>query len=374
MLSHNLTQIQSGYGTWVIADGVSIDNRYGGGGSGTWVSPTYVMYNADGTPTGGPTHGTGTLAEARFAQIGQGFMVRGNGNTNPVEFNNSMRRYIPADYFNNFKNAAESPSTFQATFASAFTQPGPDADFYTVDATLRFHIEINESYTRDMVLMLSDNSTKGEDRGFDGRHPSVISVGDAYWKIEDTPQPFVIQTRPFDYMELIPLGLRMRNGSTSFKIKLAEMKGFDNLSEAHGSEIRIYLFDQINNQYQRIGLEHTATINHNGNAGNIEDRYFIVYRRGINQDIATLKNSLTNVNFFQNNPKSKLEVSNPDLLDIKNAAIYDMRGRQVLNENNIGKVSSFSFPTHNLSSGVYIVKLTTTDNAILDYKITVHNR
>ena len=83
---------------------------------------------------------------------------------------------------------------------------------------------------------------------------------------------------------------------------------------------------------------------------------------------------MANVNFFQNNPQSKLEVSNPDVLDIRNASIYDMRGRLVLTENNIGKVAKFSFPTDNLSTGVYIVKLSTTDNGIIDYKITVHNR
>lgn len=369
--SHYVYDYQGGYGTWVPGGGVLINpSDATQGTSGQYTLPVFQYIDGYGTSTGG-TGQEGEFKERRFAPIGQGFTVRGVASipgTGTATYKNSMRRNVRQSEltFSEFRNATGGSAT-----SGPVTLPAEPNYLYP---TIRFHVEVNEAYVRDMVLTLSEETTKGNDRGWDGKHPALITGGDAFWVLENETDPYVIQARPFDYMELIPLGLRVKNGTNTFKITAVEMHGFGNLSESHGAEIRLYLYDQLNNQYQRISPEHTAMINHNGNAGKIEDRYFIVYRRGIIDDAASLKSTMANVNFFQNNPQSKLEVSNPDVLDIRNASIYDMRGRLVLTENNIGKVAKFSFPTGNLSTGVYIVKLSTTENGIIDYKITVHNR
>lgn len=365
--SHYIQAYEGGYGTWQ-PNGTDDHPIYGN--LGIYVVPTYIRYDGSGVPIPGEV-GVGDPIQRRFAPIGQGFMVKGIAN-GYATFGNSMRRHVrqSIDTTSVFRNTGND-SSLSATAIPAII---PAQETTYLNPIIRLDIEINNLYVRDMVLILSDETTKGADRGWDSKHPSVIDSGDTFWVLENETDPYVIQSRPFDYMELIPLGLKVRNGSNTFKIRAAEMHGFGNLSESHGAEIRLYLYDQLNNQYQRISPEHTAMINHNGNAGKIEDRYFIVYRRGIIDDAASLKSTMANVNFFQNNPQSKLEVSNPDVLDIRNASIYDMRGRLVLTENNIGKVAKFSFPTGNLSTGVYIVKLSTTENGIIDYKITVHNR
>lgn len=362
--SHYLTEQQAGYGVWQPLGGVDIGD---GTLSGEYVPAVYYMYDGAGNQLPGPSVGNGGVYQRRFAPVGQGFMVRGVA-TGTITYKNTMRRHVArgTDNFSDFRNATGTSAT-----SGPVTLPAAPQYLYP---TIRFHVEVDEAYVRDMVMILSEETTKGNDRGWDSKHPALITGGDAFWVLENETDPYVIQARPFDYMELIPLGLRVKNGTNTFKITAVEMHGFGNLSESHGAEIRLYLYDQLNNQYQRISPEHTAMINHNGNAGKIEDRYFIVYRRGILEPSPTLKNQMANVNFFQNNPQSKLEVSNPDVLNIRNASIYDMRGRLVLTENNIGKVAKFSFPTDNLSTGVYIVKLSTTDNGIIDYKITVHNR
>ncbi len=363
--SHNLTAIQSGYGTWVPAGGTdTIDDAYGGGNEGIYTAPTFVMYNGDGTPIPGPTYGTGTAAEARFAQVGQGFMVRGSADPSPVVFTNAMRRYIPANYYNTFKNATnKSAPSFTANIPS--TAPNPVADFYKVDATIRFHIEINNSYMRDMVLMFSDNSTKGKDRGFDARHPSVIAAGDAFWKLEDETESFVIQTRPFDVSDVIPLGIRTKNGANTFTIKVAERHNFTQ---------NMFLYDLQNNHYQRLGPNNDAVINYSGGAGTITDRFFIVFRRGVQDTNIPKTIAEMNIDFFQNNRISQLEVYNPEVIDIKTARVYDMSGKKVIEEHNLGKQQRYSFSTANLSTGVYIVVLTTVDDLVIDYKVTVQNK
>lgn len=86
------------------------------------------------------------------------------------------------------------------------------------------------------------------------------------------------------------------------------------------------------------------------------------------------KEVTSNVDFFQNNPVAQLEVRNPEGYEIKSAAIFDMSGKLVLSEQNLGNSERFTFSTATFSDGVYIVKLTTTDNVEIDYRMTVHNK
>ena len=83
---------------------------------------------------------------------------------------------------------------------------------------------------------------------------------------------------------------------------------------------------------------------------------------------------MANVNFFQNNPVQQLEVSNPEGYTIKSAMVYDLNGKLVIQEKNLGAKNKYSFYTGNLSDGVYLVKLTTTEDVAIDSKVIVHNK
>lgn len=361
--SHYLTEIQSGYGTWVPnggANDVIVPYADGNPDRGLFVAATFQMYYGNGDPI--PCScGTGNSYEARFAQIGQGFMVEGN-TLGAVEFTNDMRLYIPSGYLNDFKSAP-----FQDNIND---EDLPVEEPEDVNAMLRFYVEINDTYRRDMVLGFSPNTTKGKDRGWDGKHPALVSKGDTYWALENETDPYVIQNRPFDINDVIPLGVKTGSGSTEFKVKLVEKVNFNE---------RLYLFDKLNNTYQPIRLEdpssdvsgQSATILMN-QATNINDRFYIVFKVG-NSSGEVIK-SASNVDFFQNNRASQLEVFNPDLLDVENVSVYDMSGKLVINESDLGTQSHLTFGTSRLSDGVYLVKLTTTDHVVLDYKITIHNK
>ncbi len=355
--SHYITAYQGGYGAWVPLGGVTIAPS---GTSGTYTVPVYQMADGSGTPIPGNVGG-GIYVERRFAPIGQGFMVKGIA-SGTANFNNSMRIYVPqsTSAYSNFRNPGNGSSFLSA---GAVVTPPPAPEY--VYPTLRFNVEINDSYARDMVMMFSEESTKGEDRGYDGRHPSVIPAGDAFWKLEDETAPFVIQTRPFDEMDVIPLGIKTKNGANSFKVKVVE---------AHNFNRNMYLYDLQNNQYQRLGLNDDAIINYSGGAGTITNRFFIVFRRGIQDVNIPTKIAEMNIDFFQNNRLSQLEVYNPEVIDIKTAWVFDMSGKKVIEEKNLGKQRSYTFSTANLSSGVYMVVLTTVEDLVIDYKVTVHNK
>ncbi|HAT65130.1 MAG TPA: hypothetical protein DCS66_11100, partial [Flavobacteriaceae bacterium] len=80
------------------------------------------------------------------------------------------------------------------------------------------------------------------------------------------------------------------------------------------------------------------------------------------------------VDFFQNNPAKQLEVSNPDGYDIKTLNIFDMGGKLVYSESNVGDSTKLTFPTASLSDAVYLVRLSTVDSQTIVYKINVINK
>lgn len=356
--SHYIEAYEGGYGTW-------IPNPLP---AGAYTVPTFIMYDGSGNPITGSDVGFGTMVERRFAPIGQGFMVRGDASIAPpapgtgtATFTNSMRRHVALGAVNLSEFRNNSGPSLSASSGSATLPSEPGFDF----PTLRFHVEINDLYVRDMVMIFAEETTKGKDRGWDAKHPRLVNSGDAFWKLEEETHPYVIQSRPFDEYDVIPLGLRVRNGTTNFIVKLAESHNFTN---------NMYLYDLVNNSYQRLDSENKAMITHNGTAGKIEDRYFIVFRRGIQDDQIPLKIADLNLDFFQNNKLSQLEVFNPETIDIKTASVYDMSGKQVIHERNLGKQNTYTFSTADLSSGVYLVKLVTQDDLVVDYKVTVHNK
>ncbi len=362
--THYVYDYQGGYGVWVPSGGEPIGD---GTSSGTYTLPVFTYTNGYGIP-GAPTGGYGAHVERRFAPVGQGFVVIGDesisGTSGTITFKNNMRRHVGlgAENFSQFKSA--STNTTNNNNISKFSS--------SIDGTLRFHVEVNETYIRDMVLMFSAGSTNGYDRGYDGTHPSVIQSGDVFWKVDQSNEHFVIQTRPYDFHSKVPIGLRVKNGQNNFKVNLVEMKGLNNINN-----FKLYLYDELQNSYQKLDLNGQAVINYSGNAGLIENRYYLVFRKGQGnngQNGNGNGKSLAAVDFFQNNRLSQLEVSNPEVIDIKNASVYDMTGKLVINEHNLGEQQHYTFSTANLSSGVYLVKLTTKDEQVIDYKVTVHNK
>ena len=139
-----------------------------------------------------------------------------------------------------------------------------------------------------------------------------------------------------------------------------------------------YLFDNLNTTWKQITGDRTAHIQLD--AGTYTSRFYIVFidgseevKQGTTQTQEHRATVLANVDFFQNNPAQQLEVSNPEGYDIKAAHVFDMSGKLVINESNVGVSKRFTFPTGNLSDGIYLVKLTTKDDVVIDYKVSIKN-
>lgn len=373
--SHLFIDNKGGYGTYV--PGASDPN--GTTENGLYAAPAFLNYDAGGNPTGS-TGIFGSVYDRRFAPIGQGFMIYTDaGGT--ITLKNSHRRYIVEGAANSSIFRKGAPGG--AANSEMSTGDSSGAPVITPDNRIP-HIRINaffgESHFRDLVLALSDQSTDGFDRGFDGKHPMDATIAEAYFPVavgQDTNvTPFVIQTVPYSPTKQIPITFTL---DEPFDLKLLAVE------EVNLPTSDAFLWDKSNNAYHRITGGDEANIFLP--AGEYAGRFFIVFRNStMGDNTATDTESMASgnlgkgeivkasVDFFQNNQIAQLEVSNPEGYDIKSAHIFDMSGKLVITEKNIGPVTNFSFSTANLSDGVYLVKLTTVDNEAIDYKITIHNK
>ena len=98
-----------------------------------------------------------------------------------------------------------------------------------------------------------------------------------------------------------------------------------------------------------------------------------MYKRDQNSNgPVTFKES--EINFFQNNRAKQLEVYNKQRLAIETISLYDMSGKLVITQNNIGDLEKITLSTSRLSDGIYVVTVITQDNRMIDYKINILNQ
>lgn len=344
--SHNYSDNRGGYGTYVPGS----EDPGGTLEVGTYVPAVFQEWNSGGTGSG--TGASGALYNRRFAPIGQGFMIEPNASGDGiVKIKNAFRRYIKEG------NASDFRST-DGTFTDPNAHKLPQ---------IRFNTYFGESHARQMVLLFSNKATDGFDRGLDGKSPLDAS-SEIYFPIDsdDALIPLVISTVRFELDKLIPLTIKVNDAQYDVQLEIVEDINFGN---------RVYLFDNVANTYQPIYNGNiSSTIL---NPGLYKDRFFLTFQN--REDSSTIVKEASTiarnaVKFFQNNPARQLEVSNPEGYDIKEASIFDMSGKLVYSEKNVGNDSRLTFPTYNFSDGVYLVTLHTADNTVIDYKINVFNK
>jgi len=223
-----------------------------------------------------------------------------------------------------------------------------------------------------MLLVFSDLATDGYDRGYDGLSPMGMKT-DAYFPVGNDSErlPYVINAVNYDENKQIPINFKL-NKTTEIKLLIAE--------EVKKPYEKIFLYDRQDNSFRRIGTRLTFPFSLTLDAGHYDNRFFIVFKKAEyrnNSSTASIEDQekiIASVAMFQNNPQKQLEISNPEGHTIKSAIVYDMNGKMVIQKQNLGTNSSYSFYTGNLSDGVYLVKLTTKDDITIDYKAIVHNK
>ncbi len=377
--SHYYSEKPFGYGVWVPGT-QDVSNLSDNNPSGTYTAAPFYFYYAGGG-NGGTGQGTGSNDQnKRYAPIGQGIMFVGDtfSVTPPlpdgyVKIKNSHRIFIKEGTAGSVFQRPDGDDT--AVEENLNGDPTLSTAAETIDTRtpmLRLWAVFDEAVTRDMVIAFYDQATDGYDRGLDGVSAQDLKT-DAYFPIgnDNARRPFVINGIQYAQNKQIPIAFKL-NKPTTIQLLLKE--------EIKKPYQHVYLFDSQENTYKELTAATAAGSTLSLPAGKYDRRFYIVFRNpNIKKDtpkteLETRAIVLENVTFFQNNPQQQLEVSNPEGYTIKSAAVYDMSGKLVISESNIGDNNKYSFYTGNLSDGVYLVKLMTADDIAIDYKAIVHNQ
>lgn len=372
--SHLYSEKPYGFGVWIPGGSdkdpsLPEDNNYN---AGEYVRAQFHIWNAAGHTSPGSTTSENPGIPTRIAPIGQGVMFVGTGNQTPVKIKNSHRRYIKQGEGSVFFR----PSSVEGFATSAEDGGDENRNHSSVSISLddmmsklRLYVVFDEALTRDLLLTFSKDATDDYDRGFDGPSPYVTD-SDAFFPINRNGrmEPYVINGTNFNKYKRIPLTVKLHKEST-VEVFIAE--------EINKRYQHAYLYDYENNTFRPLAhLDGDRNINRlRLPAGTYEDRFFIVFDDSpIMPKPETIQEFKADVLVFQNNPVQQLEIRNPQGYDIKSVNLFDITGKLIFSEKNLGEKVHHSFPTSNLSDGVYIVKMITSTDMHVDYKVIVMNK
>lgn len=325
--SHNLADYEGGYGTY------SLSNVY--------VRAPFYSYDAQGNEIIVSNPAYGGDYKRKYAPIGQGFMIEGKANGN-VQMKNSYRTFV--------KEAVENNSEF-ARIKKVKTTTATTTDL----PQIRFNTLLNNGPVSQMVLAFDPTSTDGVDRA-DSYSPNDGAANN-YFVIDNNE--YIIEVMPFDIDKKIPIGFR-NNAEANYKITVNEMINLPEVTNVYLHDKTTDLYHDIKNSLYDVTLP----------AGTYNTRYEITFKNG-----ALGLGNAENQGFLmqQDNINKKIIIKNPSQIELANCSLYDVVGRLVFSKDKLGADASYTFPTANLGSGIYIVKLTTNDKTENGQKIIVKN-
>ncbi|MEO4004488.1 T9SS type A sorting domain-containing protein [Flavobacterium sp. CAU 1735] len=372
--SHTLANYRGGYGTFSPAATLA-QVTAGTAGTGIYTPAIFYSYDAGGNQ-GTVTSSPGNSYKRRFSPVAQGFLITG-ANAGVVTMRNQYRVFVREGATNNsqFERNASSAAlaSVNADNAPSYNPVVEDLAFPTVlsvsgiDYTnesvrpqpqVRINTLIDNQGVRQSVIGFHPEATDGVDRGMDAISSDDGLPSDMFFVIDD--KEYVINMVAFDENKRLPLGFK--NGApANYRITVQEIINADTVQN-------VYLHDKVNNQYYDIknGVHEL-----NLPAGTNKTDYEITFKRDSNLGLGeTIKNSLL---VYQDNSGHALQISNPMALDLKTVVLYDVVGKVIFEKTKLGNNTTYSFPTANLSDGIYIVRMLTSDNQEISRKIIIKN-
>ncbi|MDG5491404.1 T9SS type A sorting domain-containing protein [Psychroserpens sp. SPM9] len=331
----------------------------------SFVPATFYMYLLDGTPASGAPVGTGVKTARRYIPIGQGFMIEGNTN-GTVTFRNSQRAFYRESgtdsyFFRTDANASNSDSIHPAEAVNTvqYTEDG-----YSVvpNDLKRFRINIGfdnngiESYTRQLLMNFHHSTTEGFDYGFEAKGGGDLE-SDAHWTVNDAP--YLIQALPYDEDLKIPLIVKIENEQLS-RFSILDVQNFEHNQPIYLHDKQTGLYINLQEQAYELTLE----------AGHYTNRFEITFRQNTLTTNIVEDDALT---VFQNTKNHELTILNPNGLNIKSMALFDVSGKRVINETSIGNQSEYNYSTKSLSDGIYVASISIDDTVTVTKKVLIKN-
>ena len=157
----------------------------------------------------------------------------------------------------------------------------------------------------------------------------------------------------------IPFGLKTSKNNTTYCVKINALNDVP-------SDVNVYVLDKENNTYADV-IDSCFDITLN--TGVYNDRFEITFIK--NNSLSVDESLFDGLEVFQNNAISELKIYNPKLLNIKTLNLFDINGKDVLNDHNMSLKKQFLYSTKSLSDGIYVSKITTDTNQVFTKKIII---
>ncbi|NRD19433.1 T9SS type A sorting domain-containing protein [Winogradskyella eckloniae] len=270
-----------------------------------------------------------------FIASGQGFfalMLDSAPTPNNVYYNNTMRGLYPNDDF--FRNSPETSNEKHRIWL----------DF--ID---------NNNSAISTLIGFANGASDDIDRLYDG---FLINQSNTQFYSLESDNKLAIQGKalPFDQSKTIPLGYQIPTDG-NYTISLNQVDGlFENTNQ------NIYLEDtELNTIHDLRANPYTFT----SNVGTYNDRFIL---RFTNQALSIKDQDIISDLEIRSIDKNIETTSN--LSSIKTFELFDLTGRIIHKNLNIDDMS-YNMPTHNLSTGAYIVKVSLDTGTVVTKKIVI---
>lgn len=343
--SHFLSDYVGGYASYTISSDGFVDS---------FTPAAFTTYLSNGIPTNFPA-GSGNKIAKRHIPIGQGFMVEGKtGSTGVAYFKNAHRDFVKESDGNSFffRNQ-ESDTNLTNTTPISYDENGltivPE-DYQR----FRINVDFNDTHTRQLLMNFHESASNGFDYGLEAKSPEVLS-SDAHWTWNN--DPYCIQAYNFDQELHIPLIVKS-NSPQLIRFRIFDIQNFDEAQP-------IYLHDMLTDSYVNLREQNLELMI---NPENYNDRFEITFTQEALSMDEPISNSIV---VFHNQSKSEIIIKNPNYLNLQQVSLYDITGKEILNDVDLSQNQEYHYSTKDLISGAYIVHLVLDTEHVVSKKIIV---
>lgn len=387
--THFVEEYQAGYGVYSTMGLLASDGMY--------VEAQYLMYDEAGNPitASGPVGGT---FARRFSPVGQGFLVVGSP-TQPAgpgndtfTFTNDMRIFVKEGASSQFRSNVDDNEVVEAVGVGTYYE---DINNFSSFSQFKIGVNINDTYGRDLGVGILDHATQGYDPAMDARSAGATTT-DISFSINEEDQ-FVINAVPDDEYQALQLSITADTPS-EFRFRARDIEEFNYEG--------IFLFDTLTEIYYDIQIESVLI---SLDAGEYPKRFEIRFTREVEENteeeeeeednddddttdeeegdweeegeweeeeeetLSVNEGILESFTVFQNNSAGQLEIKNPNGIALTNVTLFDITGKQIFLNQDLGTKDVYTFSTRNLSTGIYVVTFVTEGGFTKARKVSITN-
>ena len=326
--SHYLADYIGGYGAFSPVDPCT---------TGIYEKPVFRSYSpTDNSPSGA----TGRHYNRRYLPIGQGFMIEATA-TSQLRFSNHQRIFKKEGDYSDFK---------------ASITPKEKGELIEIPK-IRLEAVINDHYRRSFSLAFWPAASPDPDFAMDAESfdKAPTDIGMLH-----NGSNYIIDVRPFSEADVIPLYLKVDDPQAKIRIEVAAlenlfMKDLFILDSYYG----LY-YPMIGNAFQVILQK-----------GVYHDRYKLCFIDKSKKK-PTEDHLAKGLQIFQNNTVSRLEILNPEALEIESVFLYDLAGKKLVSIKG-PKEEFLGISTAGFANSFYIVKVLLKNQQEFIQQVNIYN-